>query len=85
MDDSNGTLIIYQDELDEGTVLTLQYAKKNLKPVYLIKKEGKINAIEFGLWMEINKIKVLNVAGPKESRSEGMHAFAFSVLVELLQ
>ncbi len=83
VDESDGTLIIFQDEMDGGTLYTLQYAKKQLNPVCIIKKETGVNKSEFRLWMEINKIKVLNVAGPRESNSGGIYEFTLGVLEEL--
>ena len=84
IEDSDATLIIYLTEMDEGTQYTLQYAKKKLKPVFLIKESDQINPDEFMNWMDNNNIRILNVAGPRESCVEGTYKFAFKVLGETL-
>lgn len=85
IDGSHGTLVIYSSEIDEGTVFTLQYAKTQMKPVYIVKHGETLNKEEFRLWVDINRIKILNVAGPRESRDEGVYAFAGKVLENLFR
>jgi len=84
VDESDGTIIICLKEPDKGTRFTLQYAKDQLKPVYLIRENEQINTTEFKIWMEVNKIKVLNVAGPRESNAEGVYKFTYEVLETIL-
>jgi predicted Rossmann fold nucleotide-binding protein DprA/Smf involved in DNA uptake len=81
--DSHGTLVIYRSEIDEGTRFTLQYAKTQMQAVYIVKHGENLNKEEFRLWLDINKIKALNVAGPRESRDKGVYAFAGEVLENL--
>jgi len=83
VDRSDGTLIICLSTPDEGTRYTLQYARETKKPVYIIKKSDPVNPSEFSLWIDVNKIKVLNVAGPKESNEPGIYQFATETLEEL--
>jgi hypothetical protein len=85
IEDSDGCLIIYSHEMDEGSRYTLLYAKKEMKPVYLIGLKDGINLREFKLWIDINHIKTLNVAGPRESSDEGIYGFALNVLKELFK
>jgi len=84
VDESDGTLILYITEPDEGTRFTLQYAKEGKKPVYILKESDKVNSAEFSLWMDVNKIKVLNVAGPKESSEPGVYDFAIKAMKQLI-
>ena len=84
IDDSDGTLIIFVKEMDDGTHYTLKYAEETEKPVYVIDEASKTDPTAFRNWMEENKIRVLNVAGPRESSGEGTYRFAFRVLGEIL-
>jgi len=85
VDESDATLFIFLDKMDEGTRFTLQYAKKQLKADDLIREEDEINKNEFKMWIEINKVKILNIAGPKESKSRGVYGFALHVLGKLFK
>ena len=84
VNDSDGSLIVYRRELDEGTRHTIQFAKEVRKPIYIIKQDDTINREEFLIWMDVNNIKVLNVAGPRESNDRGVYGFTFDVLNRLL-
>ncbi|MEE4255939.1 MAG: putative molybdenum carrier protein [Bacteroidales bacterium] len=81
---SDGLLIIWLSELDEGSRQTLDYAKKGKKPVYLAKQEDVLNPEEFRLWLDVNRIRLLNVAGPRESNDAGVYDYALRVLGSLL-
>lgn len=84
IEDSDATLIIYLNEMDEGTRHTLEYTEETGKPVYVINETSKTNPAGFGNWMDNNNIHILNVAGPRESSVEGTYKFAFKVLGETL-
>ena len=74
--DSDGLLIIYLDEMDEGTRLSLEYAKANHKPIYIIKANEEPGTKEFISWIELNGIIYLNIAGPRESNGDTGSALA---------
>lgn len=84
IDESDGTLIIFINEMDEGTNYTRRYAEETGKPVYIIAEAPGTDPTAFRNWMAENKIRVLNVAGPRESSGEGTYRFAFRVLGEIL-
>ena len=84
IDDSDGTLIIFINEMDEGTNYTRRYTEETGKPVYMISEKEKTDQRDFMNWMMKNNIRVLNVAGPRESSGEGTYKFAYKVLGELL-
>ena len=68
--DSDGTLIISPVKLAGGTMLTYQNAKKLNKPVLIVTpdKSGHEEIITtILLWLNKNQIRILNVAGPRES------------------
>jgi hypothetical protein len=78
--DSEGTLIICCTEPDEGSRHTISMAKEVKKPVYIIREKDVINPKEFNIWLDINKINVLNVAGPRESNDAGAYNYSLEVL-----
>ena len=78
--DSDGTLILTWGPPTGGTATTLKLAKKFKKPylvVNLSKNHDPLFVIE---WTKTNKIKVLNVAGPRESKTPGIHDEAVEFL-----
>ena len=81
---ADGTLIIFQNSMDEGTHLTLQVVNELSKPAYIISINSLCDPAEFRGWLEANNIKILNIAGPRESSSKGTYEFAARVLQEIL-
>jgi predicted Rossmann fold nucleotide-binding protein DprA/Smf involved in DNA uptake len=88
--DSDGTLILNRGGLSSGTALTVEYAKKYKKPCLIIdldKCEENISSFGNVLivrgWIMVNDIKVLNVAGPRESKSQGIYELAKKFLQKL--
>jgi len=65
--DSDGTLILATGELTGGTLLTKQYAQEMGKPVFHVDLDDPLRA-EI-LWEQLREkaIRVLNIAGPRES------------------
>jgi hypothetical protein len=82
--DSDGTLILTSGEPDRGTALTIELARKHRKPHRVVDLGSEADAAEVRAWLESEKIRVLNVAGPRESSSEGIHARALAFLREVL-
>jgi len=91
--DSDGTLILNVGELSGGTAFTVECAKKYKKHCLIIdlKKSTKYakEPVSFGNmlvvrgWIMANDIKVLNVAGPRESKSPGIYKLAKKFLLSL--
>ena len=85
---SDGTLLIYFGELEGGTKLTVFYCRQQRKPCKLINAheistEQGADLIDNFILEE--KIKVLNVAGPRASREPQAHDYTFQVLTRFLQ
>lgn len=83
--DSDGTLIINRGPLDGGTLLTFALARKTFaKPVYVQQVERRLDRRRFRVWLRRKRIRILNVAGPRESKRPGIYKQAAEVILGLL-
>jgi len=82
--DSDGTLIFFRERLFGGTELTRRLAVKCEKPYFLVDLAGNIDLAAVRQWLTVNEIRVLNVAGPRESNYPGIGQAAGDVLRRLL-
>ena len=81
--ESDGTLVLTKGQPKAGTALTIKFAQKHKKP-YLVK--DLFVTKDFGtveIWLEVNRIRVLNVAGPREREIPGIGDRAFEFLGKL--
>lgn len=85
VNDSDGLLLICHTGLDEGSRQTIHLAKEGKKPVYLVREDEVLNPEEFRLWLDVNRINILNVAGPRESNDPGVYAYALTVMGKLFR
>ncbi|MFC3908678.1 putative molybdenum carrier protein [Legionella dresdenensis] len=87
--DSDGTLIIVPDlplpeQIKDGTWLTIKDAKRQNKPLLIISVADKSDINQKILeWININNIKTLNIAGPRESNSPGINHAASALFREV--
>ncbi len=81
--ESDATFIIYRDSFDAGTNLTLHLCKKLAKPVVILRLSDTHNKKVIKDWIDINNIRVLNIAGPRESSSPGIYDETKSFLEKL--
>lgn len=83
--DSDGTLILSTGKLTGGTALTRDFAVRYGKPVLVIDlgQEPDFEPVE--QWVSNNRIRTLNVAGPRESSQPGIHGRAVTFLQNLLR
>ncbi|HIJ84758.1 MAG: hypothetical protein HW380_2564 [Magnetococcales bacterium] len=81
--DSDGTLILFYGQLSGGSALTLRLAKDHLMPCMLVDLSRGCDPVETAEWIERNRIRVLNVAGPRESENKGIHRLAMQFLLGL--
>jgi hypothetical protein len=83
IEDADGTLILNQGKLDGGTALTAAHARQIGKPCLVVALEEGIEPAAFRDWLTANHIRVLNVAGPRESKRPGVYAAARGLEVSL--
>ncbi len=82
--DSEGTLILTTGKPEGGTALTLEAAQRMEKPFYVVDLLAKRHLASLQYWVEYEKITVLNVAGPRESRVPGVKHMATEFLKDLV-
>ena len=81
--ESDGTLILTHDKLSGGSKLTKTYADKHGRPclhINLIETMAYKALPEIVDWISDNRIKVLNVAGPKASEEPSIYEATYNVL-----
>jgi len=81
--DSDGTLILYRGKLTGGTSLTQRLAQWYRKPCITFDLEKRVSLSRARRWLDENKIRVLNVAGPRESSAPGIYDEALAYLTRL--
>lgn len=81
--DSDGTLILNRGILEGGTALTVKIAKKLNKPYLIFNLVHPQNNQIVLDWITKNKISILNVAGPRESKRRGIYKQSKDVLTGL--
>ena len=72
VEDSDGTLIITRGLPVGGTKETINWACKLSKPYRIVDFKDDIDLSAICMWVKTSKIRVLNVAGPRESKCPGI-------------
>lgn len=87
--DSDGTLVFTRGKPTGGTALTLRLARRHKKPLLVVLLDGADDmddvARHIRRWGEAHRIRVLNVAGPRESENPGMQRAVEAVMRRVLQ
>jgi hypothetical protein len=79
--DSDATVIFsLRRRLTGGTRLTEEFARKYKKPILKIVAPGRNAARSLLAFIRKHQVRVLNVAGPRESREPGTYDFTRRVL-----
>jgi hypothetical protein len=86
--ESDGTAVIYFDVLEGGTKQTVENCRDHHKP-YLLIDGSQLKVARAAILIEefvsSCHIQILNVAGPRSSKSPIAHAYTFDVITALLQ
>jgi hypothetical protein len=82
--DSDGTLILTVGPPIGGTAYTLECARELKKPYCLIDLLQTPQPDEVRRWLEVQRITVLNVAGPRQSQSPEGYILAYRILLRIL-
>jgi hypothetical protein len=83
VEDSDGTLILAWGSPCGGTLLTLKLARKHHKPYILVDLAQEADASSVQEWCRKNQVRIMNVAGPRESEAPGIYAQTISFLKKL--
>lgn len=81
--DADGTLIISRGELGGGSGVTREMAVKHGRPwlhVDLDRMSAFRAALEIRNWIAANRIKILNVAGPRASKDPKIYSNALALI-----
>ena len=85
VEESDGTLILSRGELTGGTALTESIARQLGKPCLVIDLVAEFDAQPVEEWIAENRIRILNVAGPRESQQAGIFEQACEYLREFIK
>jgi hypothetical protein len=83
--EADGTLILTIGPVSGGTALTIKLAKKRNKPFFIFDLAGPRNFKPVLDCLLQNGIQTLNVAGPRESKTPGIHDQTVFFLKQLLK
>lgn len=82
--DSDGTLVLVTGAESPGTALAEEEARRRGRPVYRWHLDALPDPDAFRRWLQVHRIRTLNVAGPRESESPGVCAAAAAYLRSVL-
>jgi hypothetical protein len=83
--DSDATLILHHGPLTSGTALTRRLAQQHGKPLRLVDLAGAVDGPALRRWLIAANVRILNVAGPRESSCPGVAQRAQSLLERILR
>ena len=81
--DSDGTLVLNRGELLGGTAETVEVAARLRKPVLVLDLDSQPDPATVHAWLAEHRIRVLNIAGPRESKRPGIYHRAAQFLRQL--
>lgn len=77
---SDGTLV-FGNATEGGSLKTIKFCRTHKKPWYVITfPEENLCKLSVKDWIEVNNIKILNIAGNRESTNPGISLFTYSFL-----
>jgi hypothetical protein len=82
--DADGTLVLTRGRRKGGTALTIAVARRLAKPYLVVNLNKKPMVEKVRDWAAGRQIRVLNVAGPRESENPGIYEQAVQFLRQLL-
>ena len=78
--DSDGTLVLTRGAPTEGTAYTIEVTRKLGKPCLVLDLTKAPSESAVKAWAGEHKVRVLNVAGPRESKCAGIYNQALQFL-----
>jgi len=83
--DSDGTLVLTHGEVTGGTALTIELARAMAKPCLVLDLAAPADPHIAWSWIKTEKVRVLNVAGSRESLKPGVYHAALQFLRTVLE
>jgi hypothetical protein len=80
---SDGTLILTVGRPEGGTRKTIGFCIEQHKPKLILDLRHRLKPQEFAAWVRQHDIRILNVAGPRESKHPGLGRQTKKVLSRL--
>jgi len=80
---SDGTLVIFNKEADDGTSFTISCCKIHGKPFLVVDLFQPKNKLDILKWITDKKINILNIAGSRESFSAGIYDATYKFLLSV--
>ena len=81
--DSDATLVLSPTAPQGGTRLTVGHAAKLNRPCFVLDPYAGGAADEIVAWLREEKPRILNIAGPRESKCPGLYTRCFALLKEV--
>jgi hypothetical protein len=81
--DSDGTLVLTRGQPSEGTAFTIDTAKRLGKPCLVLDLADQPLAATVRAWANEHAVRILNVAGPRESKCPGIYDEAKEFLTKV--
>lgn len=78
--DSDATLILNLGGLSGATAKSREFAHQHMRPYLVLQLEKKPDPAVVQQWIEQHQIRVLNIAGPRESKRPGIYNLSRSFL-----
>jgi hypothetical protein len=82
--DSDATLILHRGRLRGGTALTMRLARRLGRPTFAVDLSTATPAGAVREWLARERVRRVNIAGPRESEQPGIHAQAAAFLRDVL-
>jgi len=82
--DSDATLILTSGTGSPGTERTIEIARRLGRPLYTFHAGSPEDVGMFRRWLQVYRVRTLNVAGPRESEAPGIYVEARRILMALL-
>ena len=83
--DSEGTLVLTRGQPSGGTAFTIALARRLRRPLLVVDLTQGPDPAGVCRWVRSEEVRVLNVAGPRESQRPGIFIEAYRLLEEVLR
>ena len=83
--EADGTLIFFLNQQDDGTKTTKKLCDKYFKSTLQVKLTESLDFNTINAWVKQNNIRILNIAGPRESNDPGVYSATLKFLKNFLK